>query len=60
MADSKIPPSENAKVLSSNKRTLRTNGVITGNDATRSGLPSNCIVIPMTILARPEPIKKKR
>jgi hypothetical protein len=60
MADSSVPNIENVKVLSNNERTSGTNRVITSSDAMRSGLPANCIVMPMQVLVPPEPIKKHK
>ncbi len=60
MASSTVLHTENIKVLSSNERTSAADRVMTSSDAIRSSLPANCVVMPMQVLARPEPIKKKR
>lgn len=54
------PSVENMKLLRSEERGKASSRVMTSNDARRLGLPNNCIVIPMQVLDRPEPIKRRR
>jgi len=60
MADPKSPHTKNVNAASSKEGTVGTDHVRTGSNATRSGLPANCIVMPMRILDPPEPIKKNK
>ena len=55
-----LPRVENVKVLRREERAGTSSGVMTSNDAKRFELPDNCIVIPMRVLDRPEPIKRRR
>ena len=49
---------ETVKVLPSEESAITARKVITATDAARSGLPKNCVVVPMRILDHPEPIKR--
>ena len=55
-----VPRVENVKVLRREERAGTSSRVMTSNDAKKFGLPDNCIVIPMCVLDRPEPIKRRR
>jgi len=60
MTEAAFPHTENVKVLRSEERAGVSKPVITSADAVRSGLPENCVVMPMRILEDPEPIKHTR
>ena len=60
MNKSSLPSVENVKVLRGEERMGTMGEVITSKDARKLGIPANCVVIPMQVLARPEPIKRKR
>jgi len=58
MNNATLPKIKNVKVLRKEERSRTSGSVITSKDAIRLGLPDNCIVMPMKILKRPEPIKR--
>ena len=49
---------QTVKVLRSEGQLGISRQVITSADAARSGLPSNCVVMPMRVLKDPEPIRR--
>jgi hypothetical protein len=55
-----LPRTQSVKVFRNDERANAVMQTITSADAARSGLPQNCIVIPMRILEHPEPIKRHR
>jgi len=59
MNKSSLPGVENVKVLRGEERMEAMGEVITSEDARKLGIPANCVIIPMQILARPEPIKRR-
>jgi hypothetical protein len=60
MADSRERHTNNIKGSRNSKGTSRSDRLIASSDAVGSGLPANCIVMPMQILDPPEPIKKRK
>jgi hypothetical protein len=59
MSETDLYQGENIKALREDEAARAARRVITSKDAIRSPLPENCIVLPMRILDKPEPIKRE-
>ncbi len=59
MSETGLEQGQNIKALSDDEAARAARRVITSKDAIRSSLPENCIVLPMRILEKPEPIRRQ-